>query len=167
MKNEFFLGAANRSIVGSMDELISDRRRPVKLASESPLLKSGTRVSLAHSVETLFTYEDCPDPEVFGTVVTVRTASGDQTEHENKVFVIWDDGKFRPIFRQHLKPEFGARLASTVSRRIKTSMDLDNFLKCGKDLVHKATKDLWALRKEGEDFVIERLFQDSGEPLKV
>ena len=33
-------------------------------------------------------------------------------------------------------------------------------------LVHKSTNDLWTLRKEGEDFYIERLFQDNGQPQK-
>jgi len=32
-------------------------------------------------------------------------------------------------------------------------------------LIHKSTQDLWSIRKEGEDFFIERLFQD-GLPLK-
>jgi hypothetical protein len=34
-------------------------------------------------------------------------------------------------------------------------------------LIHKATKDLWSLKKDGSDYVIERLFDDSGSPLKV
>lgn len=33
-------------------------------------------------------------------------------------------------------------------------------------LIHKSTQDLWAIRQEGEDFFIERLFQDNGAPLK-
>jgi len=167
MKHDF-LGAANKSIVGSMDELLLGRRRAVKLTPKFSLpLKPGTRVSFVHGVEALFTYKDCPDPDVLGTVVKVRTASGDRTDHDGRVFVLWDDGRFRSIFMPHLKPEFGSRLASTVCRRIKTSMDLEGFFKSGTDLVHKATRDLWALRKEGDDFVIERLFQDNGEPLKV
>jgi len=35
------------------------------------------------------------------------------------------------------------------------------------ELVHKATKDLWSFREDGGQFVIERLFNDSGDPLKV
>lgn len=34
-------------------------------------------------------------------------------------------------------------------------------------LVHKSTKDLWTIKKEGEEYYIERLFQDNGDPLKV
>ena len=33
-------------------------------------------------------------------------------------------------------------------------------------LVHKSTNDLWTLKKEGDDYFIERLFQDNGLPLK-
>jgi len=150
------LDFSNYSVVGSMDEVLSERTRPSKLASGMELpWKAGTRVSFVHGVEALFTYPDCPNPETCGTVVTVRTASGDRTDHEGKVFVLWDDGKFRGVFSQHLKPKFGQKLANNVRMRVKTSMDLDGFLRCGSDLVHKATKDLWSLKKEGEDFVIE------------
>jgi len=46
--------------------------------------------------------------------------------------------------------------------------DLTAFLKVGSEtLVHKATRDLWSLRKDGKEFVIERLFDDTGVPLKV
>lgn len=34
-------------------------------------------------------------------------------------------------------------------------------------LIHKATKDLWAVQKQGDDYLIERLFDFSGTPLKV
>ena len=33
-------------------------------------------------------------------------------------------------------------------------------------LVHKSNRDLWALKQEGGKFFIERLFDDSGNPLK-
>lgn len=160
------LDFTNYSILGSLEEVMTGKTRPIKLSSDFRW-KAGTRVSFIHNIESLFTYKDCPDPKVFGTVVRVRTSSGDKTAHEDRVFVLWDDGVFRSVFSKHLKPEFKQRLASTVRRRIKTSMDLDGFLKCGSDLVHKATRDLWALRQEGDDYIIERLFQDTGEPLKV
>ncbi len=32
-------------------------------------------------------------------------------------------------------------------------------------LIHKSNQDLWALKREGNDYYIERLFQD-GDPLK-
>ena len=33
-------------------------------------------------------------------------------------------------------------------------------------LVHKSDRDLWAIKKEGESYFIERLFDDNGTPLK-
>lgn len=33
-------------------------------------------------------------------------------------------------------------------------------------LVHKSDRDLWAIKKEGDSFFIERLFDDNGQPLK-
>jgi len=35
------------------------------------------------------------------------------------------------------------------------------------ELVHKATKDLWSFHQDGDNYVIERLFDETGEPLKV
>lgn len=34
-------------------------------------------------------------------------------------------------------------------------------------LIQKATKDLWTIKREGNDYYIERLFEDNGDPLKV
>lgn len=34
-------------------------------------------------------------------------------------------------------------------------------------LIHKSTKDLWTITREGNEYYIERLFQDNGDPLKV
>jgi hypothetical protein len=43
---------------------------------------------------------------------------------------------------------------------------LDAFTRVSAEtLIHKSTKDLWALKREGNDFYIERLFQE-GDPLK-
>lgn len=53
-------------------------------------------------------------------------------------------------------------------RKIASLGDLDNFLRVSSDtLVHKIQQDLWALKKEADgQFYIERLFDDSGEPVK-
>lgn len=34
-------------------------------------------------------------------------------------------------------------------------------------LIHKATKDLWAVQKQGDEYLIERLFDSTGSPIKV
>lgn len=56
---------------------------------------------------------------------------------------------------------------STGRRKLASLQDLNGFVRVGSDtLIHKSQQDLWSLRKEGEEFFIERLFQDDGKPLK-
>lgn len=61
------------------------------------------------------------------------------------------------------------KVAAKAPMRTKVAslQQLDAFHRLSAEtLVHKSTNDLWTLRKEGEDFYIERLFQDNGLPLK-
>lgn len=54
-----------------------------------------------------------------------------------------------------------------MRQKVASLQQLDAFQRVSAEtLVHKSTNDLWTLRKEGEDFYIERLFQDNGEPVK-
>lgn len=132
---------------------------------------AGTRVRFVANLGSVLTYPDIPGPKVEGTVVTVRTGSGNQTSQDGRVFVLWDDGQFRSILAEHL------RLAGVLSKRAQTMRmvvadlgDITAFFTptAGRDeLVHKATKDLWAFRQTGGQYVIERLFDDTGKPLKV
>jgi hypothetical protein len=134
--------------------------------------KAGTRVAFDDSVEALLSYSDFPEPyndakRAEGTVVCVRTSSGDTTEFDGRVFVHWDDGQLRSISRHHLLP--GSRKRTARSVRIMTADlgDLTDFFRGdGNDLIHKATKDLWSCRVEGDQYVVERLFDTDGEPLK-
>jgi hypothetical protein len=62
------------------------------------------------------------------------------------------------------------RVASTTDNRIKVAHVgcLDEFLKVGNNtLVQKATRDLWSLSQSENGYVIERLFDDNGKPLKA
>lgn len=128
----------------------------------------GARVRFAGNLGAVLTYDTPPASGSQGTVVTVRTASGDATSLDGLVFVKWDSGPFLPVHREHLRLA-EARSSREFQRRVASIGDLSDFLKAGSadELVHKATKDLWALRKEGGEFVIERLFDASGKPLKV
>ena len=152
-----------------------DRRQQVRLLTdkgrELVALKlpaqAGMRVAFDGNIGTVFTYADIPDPNHFGTVVTVRTATGDTTHHDNMVFVKWDDGRFIPTYREHLRP-VSAKTASSFRRVLSSSLDLTDFMKkSNSELIHKATRDLWSLQQDGEDFVIARLFAEDGKPLKV
>lgn len=52
--------------------------------------------------------------------------------------------------------------------RVASLKDLHQFMRLSSDtLIHKSNRDLWALKKEGDgNYFIERLFDDTGEPLK-
>jgi len=142
-----------------------------KAALKLPV-KAGTRVSFVDNLGSLLTYDNPPAGRSEGTVVTVRTADGDTTYHEDRVFVQWDDGEFRPIHREHLRLSSGNRkLASSVRMVVSNLGDLSMFFTAsetgGTDLIHKATEDLWSLEQEGGQYVLSRLFDDTGDPLKL
>lgn len=134
---------------------------------------AGTRVAFVTNIGSVLTYPNPPPPETEGTVVMVRTAEGDQTGLGDMVFVKFDDGKFLAIHREHLRRASGnSRVASDFARRVGSLGDLSGFLRWGQEddneLVHRATRDLWSYQETGEgDFVIARLFDDTGEPLQV
>jgi len=132
----------------------------------------GTKVEFVANAGSLLTYSDAPDPGAVGKVVTVKSGSGVTTSHNGMVFVEWNDGVFRPIHAEHLKLAKGQkRKGSPNLMRVASLGDLgDIFGKWGAEpdvLVHKATKDLWGVSQDGAGFVIERLFDDDGSPLKV
>lgn len=161
------------SSADGVERLISGRTSVrevvVRTASVEYPPVTGTRVSFSTDLEAVLSYSNPPDGGSTGTVVTVRTASGDVNHHAGMVFVRWDDGRMMQVYATHLRPSSGRqRVADAVVRRVAGLGDLTDFLKVAKDtLVHKATKDLWSLKKVGEDFVIERLFDETGDPLKV
>lgn len=61
-------------------------------------------------------------------------------------------------------------LAKPRPRRVKVASltQLAGFIRTAEDtLIHKSDRDLWSLRKDGHgEFYIERMFDDSGSPLK-
>jgi hypothetical protein len=69
---------------------------------------------------------------------------------------------------QIVSPVGQAKKASAPKRvKIGSLQQLEGFQRVAADtLIHKSTQELWAIRKDGEDFCIERLFQDNGLPLK-
>lgn len=140
-------------------------------ASALPLPQvAGTRVRFIANLGSVLTYDDVPDPKVAGTVVTVKTANGPQTDRDGRVFVAWDDGVFRPIFAEHLRLAGPNNKRSSNVRMVVGSLgDISSMFVSAREgeLVHRSTKDLWAVKKDGGNYVIERLFNDEGKPLKV
>lgn len=130
-------------------------------------VKEGTRVAFNGNLGVYLTMSEMPDQGSFGTVVSVRSASGDVTSHNDNVFVEWDDGEFRSVNAQFLVQ---VEKTSKKSHKMRVSSlgDLSDFLRVSSDtLVHKSTKDIWSFKKEGEDYVIERMLGEDDVPLKI
>lgn len=177
MSDEFWdeMSGVYGTRMADLDQYLNEDKvvRRLFQASEMPLeAVAGTRVLFDSQLSTLLAYTDPPDFRVAGTVVTVRTAMGNLTEHAGLVFVKWDDGRFMGVHKAHLRlaPTADRKAASSHRRVVASLGDLDDFLRVassGPDLVHKATRDLWSLKVTGGEYVIERLFDETGESLKV
>ena len=130
-------------------------------------VSDGTRVAFNSNLGVALSFEDTPDHGAMGTVVSVRSASGEVTSHGESVFIEWDDGQFRAINAQYLVVvEDTTKKAHQV--KVGSLGDLTDFLKVSKDtLVHKSTKDIWSFKKEGDEYVIERMLGEDGTPLKI
>lgn len=145
-----------------------------KSALEDSLL-SGTRVAFkGGNLGVLLSYSEPPRNGQTGTVIKVRTAAGDTTSFEDHVFVKWDHGPTFLTARQHLaRVPSTEKTASSYRMRVSNIGDISEFFSAStlftksSDLVHKSTKDLWAVHEDDDGFVIERLFKDDGTPLKV
>lgn len=133
-------------------------------------VEEGTRVEFAGMLGAVMAYSNPPEPKERGTVVQVKSASGMVTAHNGMVFVKWDgSGDVLPIHAEHLRRAKG-RVKRQAARQMRVASlgDLTDFLKVADDtLVHKSTKDLWTFRQDGSEYVIERLFDSDGEPIKA
>lgn len=162
-ESDFFLGGS-----GSMDSFLSAEEHSGRGGGE---YRPGDRVAFVGSLEALMTYSRPPEPGSLGTVALSRTSSGNRVAYAGRVFVRWDNGAFSPTAREHLEraPDSGT---PAEYRRVFSSLgDLGDFMRVAggaeDELVHTATRDLWAVREEGGKVVIERLFDAGGTPLKV
>jgi hypothetical protein len=127
---------------------------------------AGTRVAFTQALSGVLQYPNLPQQH--GTVLLVRVGGVDSTSHRGRVMVSWDDGFFQPMLREHLRVAPSQRQANQM-RQYCSLEDLQGTFTQAKnatDLVHKATKDLWSFRQEDTGYVIERLFDASGGPLK-
>lgn len=160
-----------RTLEGPRSKSVRSLTDKEKVASTLPLpQESGTRVRFVANLGSVLTYEDPPPGKMEGTIITVKTAEGNINHREGRVFVLWDDGVFRPILAEHLRRAPRKTRVANVVRMAGGLGDLSGlFASTSRDdeLVHRATKDLWAFRQDGDQYVIERLFDDTGKPLKV
>lgn len=147
---------------------LTDRGRN-KNALELPV-PDGTRVAFVANLGSVLMMEDAPENNAKGTVVTVKSAGGEITSHEGRVFVKWDDGQFRAVHATHLRLAKGHNRTQKMAGKMRVASlgDLGDFLKISADtLVHKATQDIWSFKKDADGYVIERLMGEDGKPLKI
>ena len=147
---------------------LTDRGRNKK-ALELPVA-DGTRVAFVANLGSVLLMDDAPENNAKGTVVTVKSAGGDITSHEGRVFVKWDDGQFRAVHATHLRSATGHTKTQKSANvmRVASLGDLTDFLRISTDtLIHKATEDIWSFKKDADGFVIERLLGEDGKPLKL
>jgi hypothetical protein len=128
-------------------------------------IPTGSRVAFQASMETVLTYQNHPSAGSKGYVVKVvdRLANS----HRDSVWVKFDDGNFGLYKTAHLK-RVSDKTASNFAFSVSSMDDIFNLYsqKNASTLIRKAEKDLWSFEKVGDQYVIERLFDDSGEPLK-
>lgn len=146
-----------------------------QIAEALPLpVESGTRVSFKYNTGSLLTYDDIPNPGIEGVVVKVKCAEGKVTSTEDgRVFVQWEDGKFRAILSKHLNRSNSSKKCANVLRiKISSLNNISSFFihsnTDNDELIHKATKDLWSFSTNSSgEYIIERLFDFDGDPIKV
>jgi hypothetical protein len=80
---------------------LTDRSREANALSLP--IAAGTKVSFAGGLGAYLAYDDAPNKGALGEVVNVRSANGEITHHDGKVFVQWGDGKFRSVHAEHLR----------------------------------------------------------------
>jgi hypothetical protein len=165
-----YLSAREEELANSGLRSLTDKGRAAN-AFHVPA-EAGTRVAFMTNIGSVLSYADPPPSDAEGTVVMVRTAEGDQTGMDGMVFVKFDDGRFMAMHPEHLRAASPNRkVAGGFVRRVGSLGDLSGFLRWGSDdneLVHKATRDLWRCETDQSGgFVISRLFDDTGEPLKL
>ena len=85
---------------------------------------AGVRVRFAGALGAVMSYDNPPHPGTEGTVVMVRSAFGDITNHDSRVFVKWDTGEFCPMDTTHLRRVAGAKQAQAVQLRISNLGDI-------------------------------------------
>ena len=153
---------------GPFDAHLSGGTAP---AAAEPRYQAGDRVAFTGSLEALLAYPHPPSPGAQGTVARVRSAGRTAAYHGGRVWVRWDAGSACSLMGPgHLERVASAGPQESYRRVVASLGDLGGFMRAaGADdtLVHKATRDLWSVREEDGQYVIERLFDADGAPLKV
>lgn len=162
---EIFVQASKKSARSSMPAGTHNSVRELHKKQTDPGIRlpvaAGTKVSFTCPHIASVTYKNPPPFGDVGTVVSVKMGSGEATSHNNLVFVRWSDRRMTPVFSNHLA------MVNTI--RVASIDNLHNFFTRTADdqLIHKATQDIWSLKKDGQGFLLERLVDDSKSPVKI
>ena len=132
----------------------------------------GMRV-VSHTNNGVILPGQLPTSGTKGTVVSVKTATGDVTSLDGEVFVKFDGrNKIDRIPANFLRVA-SMKVANINDHFIVLSgpnLSASFLSQAGGEstLVHKATKDLWSMKvSEDGSFDVERLFDDNRDPLKI
>jgi len=159
--------ASMDSLLGSDTSSLVDRVREAKTSQ----IEYGDGVRVYAFVNNgLIVPGNLPKAGTKGTVLAVRTASGEVTGLDGELFIRWDGrSKIESVPSAFVRKasERVANLDDFVM--LSGNSSLQAFASEGDThLVHKSSKDLWSVRlSEDGSFDVERLFDDQGNPLKV
>jgi hypothetical protein len=125
-------GHSNTVLAGAMDSHLSGKSIEESFGSVRTLtdthraanalvlpVAAGTKVAFAGNIGAYMSYDDVPADGILGEVVTVRSATGEITHHDGKVFVKWADGKFRPVHAEHLRLASEGKTASDIKAQFE------------------------------------------------
>ncbi len=149
---------------------LTDRGRKIKRKALN--FEDGMRV-VAHTNNGVVIPGQLPSAGTKGTVVSVKTATGDVTSLDGEVFVQFDGrNKIDRIPANFLRVA-SMKVANIDDHFIVLSgpnLSASFLSQAGgaSTLIHKATQDLWSMKvSEDGTFDVERLFDDNGDPLKI
>ncbi len=149
---------------------LTDRGRKSK--REALNFDDGMRV-VAHTNNGVILPGQLPTSGTKGTVVSVKTATGDVTSLDGEVFVKFDGRNKIDRIPSNFLRVASMKVANINDHFIVLSgpnLSASFMSQAGGEstLVHKSTQDLWSMRVSDDgSFDVERLFDDKGDPLKI
>lgn len=163
-------------LLGSPAESAGQRRRVARAIAQAgkgmdPPARFGQRVKLAPSLGYMLSARRLPDPQARGSIVCVKTARGEVSAMGRQgFFTAWTDGKFLELPPDILRALRGADYDPALARRVANLEEVvgqEYALSASspQELIHKATRDLWAYQKIDGEFRLCRLFSYDGNPL--
>ena len=169
----------------ALDDLLAQRgedpaaRRRVARAAASGVQQVkppglyGQPVQVLPSVGFALSARRLPDPKARGSIVCVRVGRREVSAMGRQgFFTAWEDGKFLEMPPDLLARVQGGKYDPALARRVAS---LDEVVgrefalsaASPQELIHKATRDLWAFQNVGGQFQLCRLFDYDGNPLHV